>query len=57
MNDAFGKKLKQKLYLVYLTLINMDVSKEDAEDITQKTAIRFLQNINETELNIKRRLK
>lgn len=50
MNDAFGKKLQQKLHLVYLTLIKMGVSKEDAEDITQETAIRFLQYIDGIEV-------
>lgn len=50
MNDAFGKRLQQKLHLVYLTLIKMGVSKEDAEDITQETAIRFLQYIDGIEV-------
>ncbi|MDQ0271690.1 RNA polymerase sigma factor [Cytobacillus purgationiresistens] len=45
MNDAFGKKLQQKLHPVYLTLIKMGASKEDAEDITQDTVIQFLQYI------------
>ena len=50
MNDAFGNKLQQKLHLVYLTLIKMGVSKEDAEDITQETAIQFLQYIDGIEV-------
>ncbi len=45
MNEVFGKKLQQKLHSVFLTLIKMGVSKEDAEDITQETAIQFLQYI------------
>lgn len=46
MNDTFGEKLLQKLHPIYLTLIKMGASKEDAEDITQETAIQFLQYIN-----------
>lgn len=45
MNDIFGKKLQQKLQPVYLTLIKMGASKEDAEDITQETAVQFLRYI------------
>lgn len=45
MNEVFGKKLQQKLHSVFLTLIKMGVSKEDAGDITQETAIQFLQYI------------
>jgi len=45
MNDIFGKKLQQKLQPVYLTLIKMGASKEDAEDITQETSLQFLRYI------------
>jgi len=50
MNEAFGKKLQGKLHSVYLTLIKMGASKEDAEDITQDTAIQFLQYIDGIEI-------
>ncbi|MBW8351585.1 sigma-70 family RNA polymerase sigma factor [Bacillus sp. IITD106] len=51
MNEAFGKKLQKKLHSVYLTLMKMGASKEDAEDITQDTAIQFLQYIDGIEIN------
>ncbi|MBS4219956.1 sigma-70 family RNA polymerase sigma factor [Bacillus sp. FJAT-49711] len=50
MNEAFGKKLQEKLHSVYLTLMKMGASKEDAEDITQDTAIQFLQYIDGIEI-------
>ena len=50
MNDAFGKKLQGKLHLVFVTLVKMGVCKEDAEDITQDTAIQFLQYIDGIEM-------
>ncbi|KIL49519.1 RNA polymerase sigma factor [Jeotgalibacillus soli] len=50
MNDAFGGKLQQKLHAVHLTLIKMSASKEDAEDLTQETAIQFLQYIDGIEV-------
>ncbi|KRG13844.1 RNA polymerase sigma factor [Lederbergia galactosidilytica] len=41
MDEAFERKLQEKLRSVYLILIKM--VKEDAEDITQETAIQFIQ--------------
>lgn len=52
MNDTFGKKLQQKLHPVYLTLIKMGASKEDAEDISQETAVQFLQYIDGIDINL-----
>ena len=43
MNEVFERKLQGKLNPVYLILIKMGASKEDAEDITQETAIQFIQ--------------
>ncbi|KIL80092.1 RNA polymerase sigma factor [Bacillus badius] len=51
MNDAFEKKLQQQLHVVYLTLMKMGTSKEDAEDITQETVIEFLQYIDGIDSN------
>ncbi|MCR2822286.1 RNA polymerase sigma factor [Lederbergia panacisoli] len=50
MNEAFGKTLQNKMHSVYLTLIKMGSSKEDAEDIMQDTAIQFLQYIDGIEI-------
>lgn len=52
MNDTFGKKLQQKLHPVFLTLIKMGASKEDAEDITQETALQFLQYIDGIDIDL-----
>ncbi|MBM7587299.1 RNA polymerase sigma-70 factor (ECF subfamily) [Bacillus pakistanensis] len=46
MNDSMmGKKLNKKLKFVYSYLVKMGASKEDAEDIIQETAYKFLQYI------------
>ncbi|MEK5482730.1 RNA polymerase sigma factor [Viridibacillus sp. FSL R5-0888] len=46
MNDSMmGKKLNEILKFVYSYLIKMGASKEDAEDIIQNTAYKFLQYI------------
>ena len=52
MNDTFGKKLQQKLHPAFLTLIKMGASKEDAEDITQETALQFLQYIDGIDIDL-----
>ena len=43
MNEVFENQLREKLHLVYLTLLKMGARKEDAEDIIQETTIQFLQ--------------
>ncbi|MEI5908338.1 sigma-70 family RNA polymerase sigma factor [Bacillus spongiae] len=44
MNDSMmGEKLNEQLKFVYSYLIKMGASKEDAEDIIQETAYKFLQ--------------
>ncbi|WP_226671119.1 RNA polymerase sigma factor [Metabacillus litoralis] len=44
MNDSMmGKKLNEILKFVYAYLLKMGASKEDAEDIIQDTAYKFLQ--------------
>lgn len=46
MNDyMMGKKLNEILKFVYSYLLKMGASKEDAEDIVQDTAYKFLQYI------------
>jgi RNA polymerase sigma factor (sigma-70 family) len=46
MNDSImGKKLNEKLKVVYGYLLKMGATKEDAEDIIQDTAYKFLQYI------------
>lgn len=46
MNDSMmGEKLNDILKFVYSYLIKMGASKEDAEDIIQDTAYKFLQYI------------
>ncbi|MFJ8090232.1 RNA polymerase sigma factor [Lysinibacillus sp. NPDC095746] len=46
MNDSvMGKKLNEILKFVYSYLLKMGASKEDAEDIIQDTAYKFLQYI------------
>lgn len=46
MNDSMmGKKLNEVLKFVYSYLLKMGASKEDAEDIIQDTAYKFLQYI------------
>ena len=56
MNDAIMvKKLNEILKFVYAYLIKMGASKEDAEDIIQDTAYKFLQYIDSVQIdNIQR---
>ncbi|WP_110114809.1 sigma-70 family RNA polymerase sigma factor [Bacillus sp. CGMCC 1.16541] len=43
MNDSIlGKKLNERLAFVYAYLMKMGASKEDAEDVIQETAYKFL---------------
>ena len=52
MNDSMMvKKLNEILKFVYSYLIKMGASKEDAEDIIQDTAYKFLQYIDSVQLN------
>ena len=52
MNDyKMGKKLNEILRFVYSYLIKMGASKEDAEDIIQDTAYKFLQYIDSVEID------
>ena len=52
MNDfMMGKKLNEILKFVYSYLIKMGASKEDAEDIIQDTAYKFLRYIDSVEFN------
>ena len=55
MNDSMmAKKLNEILKFVYSYLIKMGASKEDAEDIIQDTAYKFLQYIDSIQMdNIK----
>lgn len=52
MNDSMmGKKLNEILKFVYVYLIKMGASKEDAEDIIQDTAYKFLQYIDSVQFD------
>ncbi|MCG7344861.1 sigma-70 family RNA polymerase sigma factor [Sporosarcina sp. ACRSL] len=52
MNDSMmGEKLNEILKFVYSYLIKMGASKEDAEDIIQDTAYKFLQYIDSVQFN------
>ena len=52
MNDSMmGEKLNEILKIVYSYLIKMGASKEDAEDIIQDTAYKFLQYIDSIQFN------
>ena len=52
MNDSLmGKKLNEILKFVYSYLIKMGASKEDAEDIIQDTAYKFLQYIESVKID------
>ncbi|WP_268807952.1 RNA polymerase sigma factor, partial [Lysinibacillus parviboronicapiens] len=52
MNDAIMvKKLNEILKFVYAYLIKMGASKEDAEDIIQDTAYKFLQYIDSVQFD------
>lgn len=52
MNDSvMEKKLNEKLSFIYAYLLKMGASKEDAEDIIQDTAYKFLLYIDS--MNIK----
>nr|WP_106782004.1 RNA polymerase sigma factor [Lysinibacillus timonensis] len=52
MNDSMmGKKLNEILKFVYSYLIKMGASKEDAEDIIQDTAYKFLQYIDSFQID------
>lgn len=51
MNDSMmGKKLNEILKFVYSYLLKMGASKEDAEDIIQDTAYKFLQYIESVDI-------
>lgn len=52
MNDSMmEKKLNEILKFVYSYLIKMGASKEDAEDIIQDTAYKFLQYIDSVQID------
>lgn len=52
MNDSkMGKKLNDILKFVYSYLIKMGASKEDAEDIIQDTAYKFLHYIDSVQID------
>ena len=50
-NSMMGKKLNKILKFVYSYLIKMGASKEDAEDIIQDTAYKFLQYIDSVQMD------
>lgn len=52
MNDSImGRKLNELLKFVYSYLIKMGASKEDAEDIIQDTAYKFLKYIDSVQID------
>lgn len=51
MNESkIGKKLQERLNIVYLHIRKMGASKEDAEDIIQDTAYKFLLYIDSVDI-------
>ncbi|PEU16086.1 sigma-70 family RNA polymerase sigma factor [Bacillus sp. AFS019443] len=44
-DDIFQKQLKQYLNFIFNYLLKLRISKEDAEDIVQETALKYFQNL------------
>ncbi|MEM5603607.1 sigma factor [Bacillus cereus] len=44
-DDVFQKRLKQYLAFIFNYLLKLGISREDAEDIVQETALKYIQNL------------
>ena len=44
-DDVFQKRLKQYLTFIFNYLLKLGISREDAEDIVQETALKYIQNL------------
>ncbi|WP_439873376.1 RNA polymerase sigma factor (plasmid) [Bacillus mycoides] len=44
-DDIFQKRLKQHLGIIFNYLLKLGISRQDAEDIVQETALKYLQNL------------
>lgn len=44
-DDVFQKRLKQYLGFIFNYLLKLGISREDAEDIVQEAALKYIQNL------------